>query len=84
MPHAELMCRLKRWHMNLSQALSELTLFWNFLAIAVVKEEDDSLLFVHGSETDLKSLQQALAFVNCRSFQRGEQTTEVSDVACRI
>ena len=70
MPHAELMCRLKRWHMNLSQALSELTLFWNFLAIAVVKEEDDSLLFVHGSETDLKSLQQALAFVNCRSFQR--------------
>jgi hypothetical protein len=54
----------------LSQALSELTLFWNFLAIAVVKEEDDSLLFVHGSETDLKSLQQALAFVNCRSFQR--------------
>jgi hypothetical protein len=51
--------------MTLGQALRELTLFWNFLAVAVVQAEDDSLLFLHGNKTDLEYLHQALAFVNC-------------------
>jgi hypothetical protein len=51
--------------MTLGQALRELTLFWNFLAVAVVQAEDDSLLFLHGNKADLEYLHQALAFVNC-------------------
>ena len=59
------MCRPKKWHMTLGQALRELTLFWNFLAVAVVQREDDSLLFLHGNKADLEYLHQALAFVDC-------------------
>ncbi len=64
---------LKRWHRKLSRTLSELTLFWKFLAVALVKSEDDSLLFVHGSKTDLEGLQQALACVNCLPYSEARE-----------
>ena len=56
--------------------MRELTLFWNFVAVAVVQAEDDSLVFLHGSKTDLEDLHQALASENCFPHsEAGERPT---------
>ena len=83
-PHAELcVCRPKRWHLTLGKALKELTLFWNFLAVAVVRAEDDSLLFVHGSKADLEELHQALAFVNGLPHSKAGERPTFRIMVCR-